>query len=507
MLWTVESSQNDLKANISGLIASVRIPIYTTAAMTAVRSRAFDEGWESTFQVYVKAADFLYDRLAASAAMAEIMMAFPAELPGLLADTLLLGLETHGLAEWRTIVVTLFAKFEFMVRSIDPTTRQHTVRFTLALTLITIYFVAFMAFIWALSQGMQLEVTHFGLLADSLMLRDNRFVEVETETETHQGVPTSQFNDGQLTMVAMVVKRNLEVCFATDMARMEYGIEAIGCRPSKMGVALPVDLNSEMAKLVEDGSLKQSIVPIDRHAALVLVPFFTHENPELRFLIYQKDESVTEAIEISHGFENMFRTFYPHYVAFDAPFPFRLKSEGKPYLVVYMRVKRLCEWADQVPMETLVRFHERLSSMLLLKCKESEHFPSVRRYGDTFVFPIDAVTVNRISVWKVLETGTEFGGQLMGIVRELQVEFNCDLSPFILIFRTVGPDVYATHRRMAIADAAGDVLWAGEERTRSCVGGSIQFASMRRESKIPNTTKLKMASTASGEKFDLFVIV
>jgi hypothetical protein len=56
--------------------------------------------------------------------------------------------------------------------------------------------------------------------------------------------------------------------------------------------------------------------------------------------------------------------------------------------------------------------------------------------------------------------------------------------------------------RMAIADAAGDVLWAGEERKRSCVAGSIQFASMRRESKIPNTTKLKMASTVSGEKLD-----
>jgi hypothetical protein len=117
------------------------------------------------------------------------------------------------------------------------------------------------------------------------------------------------------------------------------------------------------------------------------------------------------------------------------------------------------------------------------------------------------MTVAQISVWKVLDAGISFATQLMDVVKELQQEFEYIFGPEIVIFRAIAPDVYATRRKMARADGLGDLCWVGEERTRDCIPGTIRFASLKRETKIPNTTKLKVSYTASGEKYDLFVIV
>jgi hypothetical protein len=138
-------------------------------------------------------------------------------------------------------------------------------------------------------------------------------------------------------------------------------------------------------------------------------------------------------------------------------------------------------------------------------CGENDVFKRTLQFGDVFVFPMDHVKAREISVWRIFEVGHAFGSGVLRIVSEVQKDFGCNFPCFVLLYKCVQPDIYASERHMAIGDWIGESLFMGcEHILRSCIPGRIHVLSARKE---PNTTRWSTGYTANGQKFDIYVMI
>jgi hypothetical protein len=187
------------------------------------------------------------------------------------------------------------------------------------------------------------------------------------------------------------------------------------------------------------------------------------------------------------------------------PVPARFPTERRPLLFAYLKIAGLGEWSEKSPVETVSRFHRALMDRLHMHCSENDVFKKVLQFGNVLVFPMDHVKAAQISVWRLFEAGFVFGSGVLRIVSDVQKDFACELPAFILLFKCVHPEIYASQREMAVADWIGDVLFLGSEHILpSCVNGKIHVISARKE---PNTTKWSTGFTSSGQKFDIYIMV
>lgn len=512
MLWTLflgvglTSSVSDnrlIRGVIESFSAVERVPLWFVAGITSLKLSEFGFCNESVALDHLNKSDSLYDYFIRNQDMAEFTPLISENFLRYIADTAILGVDSHTFEEWREVLDAMTEDFNTQASQYDELERYFITKFVGMFCLLFASYFIFGFILISLNPFAVAEERG----AEAIM---QEFVVDEDEDE--DTTLKWKFHMKDLPLISFAVDRKLKVLWASKYAIEHYGIHKHkSLRKSRMDVSRIEDLRGEIERLSENVTDKYAVVPCGHVSTMTLIPYHAADKiNEIKLdnvVILERQENTHELSDMEAALDRLFHTFYPEYVSIDDSLPMRIHPESKPYLFLYMKLNGLSKWVDETDLQTVARFHNEMYAALGRECTESEYFARARQYGETLVFPMDHAQVSKMSVWKVLEYGAAFGSKVIDLVQQLESDFGFHGTTFMLMFKCFEPDIYMSDDLMSIADFVGDIEFAGEEHAIECITGQIQFASVKREMKIANTTKLKTCYTANGEPFEMFLKV
>lgn len=492
---------------IGGVIESFsdveRVPLWFVAGITSLKLTEFNLSNDTVALDHLNYSDTLYDWFIRNPEMAEFTLLISQTYLRFIADTAILGADVHTFQEWKDVLDEMTVNFNTQAAQYNDLERYFITKFVAMFCLV---FACYLLFAFIL-----ISLNPFAIAeergAEAIM---NEFI-VNEEEEEYKRLKW-KFHKRDLPLVCFAVDTKLKVLWASNYAVREYGLSKHkDISKSRMDVSKIEDLRSEIEKLRENVTTKYAAVPCGHVSTMTLIPYHSADKINdiqlSQVVIIERPENTHELSDMEASFDRLFHTFYPDFISVDDTLPLRIHPESKPYLFLYMKLNGLSKWIDETDLNTVVRFHNEMYAHLARECAESEYFARARQYGETLIFPMDHANVSRMSVWKVLEYGAAFGSKVIDMVQKLETEFQVHGTTFMLMFKCFEPDIYMSDDLMSISDFVGDIEYIGEEHAIECVTGQIQFASVKREMKIANTTKLKTCHTANGEPFEMFLMV
>ena len=482
-----EFNYHETSVRSYGLSEVQRVDIWFTSTMTHFSFKEYNDTYESIFFQSLLTADRFYDSMRRNSTLDFYTSIIPEELLANISHAII-DHNINSLSEWQDLhdyfnqdIITYSDGFNYLPHF-------YIARFIVFLLCTAILYSWLVYFLIEVTPFYKFELKEFYLKAKEARI---------------QTVFTSiKFKDSSVPINFYQIDPSMNILFASDLARKQNKIQV----HSKLKTNGFID--AEVEKFITK-TTRDSLSIKTKNSTIYLIPKydFSIKSMELQnvLIINVKDKVASVTNEV---FQKLFYSIYPRFISTDTDFPLLIDPHMKQFLIMILKIKGFNDWADEQPADVVSNYRHKLSYLVREKCKENDFFSPFRELNDSIVLIMKHETKMVTIMWRILESAATFSVELMKIVKRLNQDFQATLDVLVVLFKLAEPPIYLGNHQMQLADFRSDAVFQAEEHSIGAISDAVNYTSQTIEKMIvPNTTKVKSLHTASGEPYEISIVV
>lgn len=303
---------------------------------------------------------------------------------------------------------------------------------------------------------------------------------------------------------------DLNVKYLSHAAKEKLGIiKGQNLKESRLEISTVNDIMLTINNIHSNNPKSVYTIPYSNENTLVVCPTMKYIDEMIVvdhvFFIDLKDSPAASA-DIEKKSNLAFYSIYPPFVSRDQEFPYEIKTNGRPFLFIFVKLLKFNEWCDTIDVSISNKFRREISQYFNELLGESTNFCKLRETNSTLIAMMNREE-NKLSVWTMVEAAGFLGKRMLDFINTTKIRYNADISSCVLLFKCKEPNYYMTNQKMAMIDFSTDLISQGEEYIYNCKENIINYASQRKENRVPNTSKLKTCYTANGDQYEILIVV